>query len=208
MPRVIARSGHTGRMLAGCRCGRYAATAGALGATDETNRNATGALRRRAHVRRKLRSGSRLSGKTGPHRGAVSGRRLGRHRDPRRHPEAEHSWGSRSSSRTRPAAARRSAPKPSRSPRPTATPCSRPGWKPLPSRRSCTPLSYDPDQDFTPVNGLGLEPVPGRAGIFRSQERPRSDRQAKAKPGDLQYGTIGSAVRATSTWCCSRAWRA
>ena len=185
MPRVIARSGHAGRMLAGCRCGRYAATAGALGVTDGTNRNATGAVRRRARVRGKLRTGAGLSGKTGPHRGAVSGRRLGRHRDPRRHPEAQRHLGAadrhREQGRRRHADRRRSR-------------------REVRARRLHLVRDRDGNLCHHAVHarqavlrsGQGLhagqrarslEPVSGRAGIVRSQERPRSDRAGQGQAG-------------------------
>jgi tripartite-type tricarboxylate transporter receptor subunit TctC len=53
-------------------------------------------------------------------------------------------------------------------------------------------LSYDPDKDFTPVSGLGLSNqflvVPASSGLKSVRDLIA---QAKAKPGDLQYGTIG-----------------
>jgi tripartite-type tricarboxylate transporter receptor subunit TctC len=53
-------------------------------------------------------------------------------------------------------------------------------------------LSYDPDKDFTPVSGLGLSnqflvvPVSSELKSVRDLIA-----QAKTKPGELQYGTIG-----------------
>jgi len=53
-------------------------------------------------------------------------------------------------------------------------------------------LSYDPDKDFTPVSGLGLS---NQFLVVPSASELKSVRdliaQAKARPGDLQYGTIG-----------------
>jgi tripartite-type tricarboxylate transporter receptor subunit TctC len=53
-------------------------------------------------------------------------------------------------------------------------------------------LSYDPDKDFTPVSGFGLS---NQFLVVPASSELKSVRdliaQAKAKPGDLQYGTIG-----------------
>jgi tripartite-type tricarboxylate transporter receptor subunit TctC len=53
-------------------------------------------------------------------------------------------------------------------------------------------LSYDPDKDFTPVSGLGLSNqflvVPASSDLKSVRDLIA---RAKAKPGDLQYGTIG-----------------
>src|SRR5476651_1943066 len=53
-------------------------------------------------------------------------------------------------------------------------------------------LSYDPDKDFTPVSGLGLS---NQFLVVPASSELKSVRdliaKAKAKPGDLQYGTIG-----------------
>ena len=53
-------------------------------------------------------------------------------------------------------------------------------------------LSYDPDKDFTPVSGLGLSNqflvVPAASDLKSVRDLIA---QAKARPGDLQYGTIG-----------------
>ena len=53
-------------------------------------------------------------------------------------------------------------------------------------------LSYDPDKDFTPVSGLGLS---NQFLVVPASSELKSVRdliaQAKTKPGDLQYGTIG-----------------
>jgi len=53
-------------------------------------------------------------------------------------------------------------------------------------------LSYDPDRDFTPVSGLGLS---NQFLVVPASSELKSVRdliaRAKAKPGDLQYGTIG-----------------
>ena len=53
-------------------------------------------------------------------------------------------------------------------------------------------LSYDPDKDFTPVSGLGLSNqflvVPATSDLKSVRDLIA---HAKAKPGDLQYGTIG-----------------
>ena len=53
-------------------------------------------------------------------------------------------------------------------------------------------LSYDPDKDFTPVSGLGLSNqflvVPASSDLKNVRDLIA---QANAKPGDLQYGTIG-----------------
>jgi tripartite-type tricarboxylate transporter receptor subunit TctC len=53
-------------------------------------------------------------------------------------------------------------------------------------------LSYDPDKDFTPVSGLGLSNqflvVPASSDLKSVRDLIA---KAKAKPGDLQYGTIG-----------------
>ena len=53
-------------------------------------------------------------------------------------------------------------------------------------------LSYDADKDFTPVSGLGLSNqflvVPATSELKSVRDLIA---QAKARPGDLQYGTIG-----------------
>ncbi|MGZ5841802.1 MAG: Bug family tripartite tricarboxylate transporter substrate binding protein [Xanthobacteraceae bacterium] len=53
-------------------------------------------------------------------------------------------------------------------------------------------LSYDPDKDFTPVSGLGASNqflvVPASSDLKSVRDLIA---RAKAKPGDLQYGTIG-----------------
>lgn len=53
-------------------------------------------------------------------------------------------------------------------------------------------LSYDPDRDFTPVSGLGASNqflvVPAASELKSVRDLIA---QAKARPGDLQYGTIG-----------------
>ena len=53
-------------------------------------------------------------------------------------------------------------------------------------------LSYDPDKDFTPISGLGLSNqflvVPVSSDLKSVRDLMA---QAKARPGDLQYGTIG-----------------
>jgi tripartite-type tricarboxylate transporter receptor subunit TctC len=53
-------------------------------------------------------------------------------------------------------------------------------------------LAYDPDKDFTPVSGLGLSNqflvVPASSDLKSVRDLIA---HAKAKPGDLQYGTIG-----------------
>src|SRR4051812_25255371 len=53
-------------------------------------------------------------------------------------------------------------------------------------------LSYDPDKDFPPVSGLGLS---NQFLVVPSASELKSVRdliaRAKARPGDLQYGTIG-----------------
>ena len=69
-------------------------------------------------------------------------------------------------------------------------------------------VSYDPVRDFAPITLAAVAP---NVLVVNPKVPAHSIAQlvalAKQKPGQLTYGTPGSAPRRTCRWSCSRAWR-
>ena len=137
--------------------------------------------------------GANLSFQAGPHRGALSGGRVGRYRDPCSGATTGHSvgrvgrdreqkrWGhpSRASAVAKSAADGYTL---------FATGMETFAITPFIMAK----ISFDPDKDFTPVSGLGFS----NQFLVMTASSPLMTvgdviAAAKAKPGDLQYGTIG-----------------